>query len=517
MAVRVGGMIPGGALPGDRLASPHSGPPRHPRHRVLTNKVSALLFPRGRRRKPLLVRPAALAIVVLVASMVPHPVRWTAEALAGGGLEGWIRVSDFVSTLTGALIVHEGNGPLLYDQASQRAAQERVLAPYFTLNDDGLLPFNHLPSEAVLVAPLMDLPYALSFALWTVLALLAMGLSVWLLQRARPLPTPALWAMILAVAAFHPLHRALWLGQNSPLVLLGMCGAYAYLERGRHGRAGVWLALAALKPQILPVVVLLLILQRRWRALVTFATVLAGASVAVMPLVGVGWPFEYARLLLQVSGWDNARITPAIMPNWRGFAINLFGGSAPALVAPVFVGLSALSIGLVVWAWWRVRDRRAQTTPSSQAAERRDLLWSLAGIVAVLDATHLNPHDLTLLLFPAWLVAAHVLSGRWERATSRLWLWLLWTIFALAPLTLIPRVGVIAVPLLLAVAIGLLVRRIAAPAAAGHDRIVEMDADGSRRPDDLPRLLAASADADVVIGSRNVPGGVWRAGPRCGR
>src|SRR5271170_1511127 len=41
----------------------------------------------------------------------------------------------------------------------------------------------------------------------------------------------------------------------------------------------------------------------------------------------------------------------------------------------------------------------------------------------------------------------------------------------------------------------------------GYDLIVEMDADGSHRPEDLPRLLAAAAGADAVIGSRYVPGG----------
>ena len=41
----------------------------------------------------------------------------------------------------------------------------------------------------------------------------------------------------------------------------------------------------------------------------------------------------------------------------------------------------------------------------------------------------------------------------------------------------------------------------------GYDVIVEMDADGSHRAEDLPRLIAAVRDADLVIGSRWVPGG----------
>ncbi len=41
----------------------------------------------------------------------------------------------------------------------------------------------------------------------------------------------------------------------------------------------------------------------------------------------------------------------------------------------------------------------------------------------------------------------------------------------------------------------------------GYDVIVEMDADGSHQPEQLPSLLDALAGADVVLGSRWVPGG----------
>ncbi|HEY0214877.1 MAG TPA: polyprenol monophosphomannose synthase [Cellulomonas sp.] len=41
----------------------------------------------------------------------------------------------------------------------------------------------------------------------------------------------------------------------------------------------------------------------------------------------------------------------------------------------------------------------------------------------------------------------------------------------------------------------------------GYDAVVEMDADGSHRAEDLPALLARAGDADLVIGSRWVRGG----------
>jgi dolichol-phosphate mannosyltransferase len=46
--------------------------------------------------------------------------------------------------------------------------------------------------------------------------------------------------------------------------------------------------------------------------------------------------------------------------------------------------------------------------------------------------------------------------------------------------------------------------------AAGAERIFEMDCDFSHDPNDVPRLAAAADEADLVLGSRYVPGGGTR-------
>jgi len=48
----------------------------------------------------------------------------------------------------------------------------------------------------------------------------------------------------------------------------------------------------------------------------------------------------------------------------------------------------------------------------------------------------------------------------------------------------------------------------------GYQAFGEMDADGSHAPEQLPHLLAALRDADVVLGSRWVPGGAVVDWPR---
>jgi dolichol-phosphate mannosyltransferase len=48
----------------------------------------------------------------------------------------------------------------------------------------------------------------------------------------------------------------------------------------------------------------------------------------------------------------------------------------------------------------------------------------------------------------------------------------------------------------------------------GYDAVVEMDADGSHAPEQLPLLLDSLVDADVVLGSRYVTGGAVVNWPR---
>jgi dolichol-phosphate mannosyltransferase len=50
--------------------------------------------------------------------------------------------------------------------------------------------------------------------------------------------------------------------------------------------------------------------------------------------------------------------------------------------------------------------------------------------------------------------------------------------------------------------------------AEGYDVLVEMDADGSHQPEELPLLLEALKGADLVLGSRWVAGGTVRNWPK---
>ena len=385
-----------------------------------------------------LARKAAIAISFTLLAL--YAIGWWGAIQSNQGTEQLVRWTDFKSTLTGALVIHDGNGQHLYDLSTQLNAQNRVLAPYIhPIAIDSLLPYNHLPFEALLVAPLVGLPYTLIFGLWTLLMAVAFGLSLRVMYRSLPISGYYLPLFVLAACSYQPVFRSFILGQNSPLVLLGLCSLYAFSRKANDMWAGASLLLVALKPQILPVVLLFLLLRGRWKTLAAFAVMLVVLCVALMPVLGPGWILDYAKLLLGVANWGNAgAIDPAIMHNWRGFATNLFSGWAPSLATPVFALLTLVSVGLLVYTWYRVfrrHDAASGRPVVGDNTESYDLTWALVAVIAALTSLHLNPHDLTLLVFPGWVLGAYAVSGHWDTSLSRFWLWVLWADYTLIPLT----------------------------------------------------------------------------------
>jgi hypothetical protein len=442
--------------------------------RLLAEGRGARSEGRGARDRGRWTLVGKVAVALTVGLVVSYLLMWAGTVQQFGGPEGYVRRTDFVSTLTGGLIIRDGNGPLLYDLEAQRAAQNRVLAPYSQLDPGKVLPYNHVPFEAMLVSLLVDLPYPLVFALWTLAAGLAIGLALGIMDGALPVTRSTGWVISLAACSYLPLIRSLMLGQNSPLVLMGLCATYVAIRWEQPGWAGASLLLVALKPQVLPIVLLLLILQRQWKPILVFAILMAALSLLAAPVLGLEWPLQYAKLLLGVAGWsDPDAINPAIMHNWRGFSTNLFDGWLPSIVSPLYILLSLASVGLVVWAWLRSRHA-PESEPMQPQKPATDLIWALAGITAVLISPHLNPHDLTLLIFPAWIIGSYASSGAWSGSTSRMWFFILWAGYAVGPLILVnPQSAVLPGVFLMAVASVLLAWQISHQGAYTATRLAQ--------------------------------------------
>src|SRR5688572_9147258 len=81
-----------------------------------------------------------LGIVLPISLVVVYVISWALSVRSFGSWEHTVRRSDFMPTLTGAMVIRQGNAPQLYDLSTQTAAQQEVLSPYFTT--DSILPYN---------------------------------------------------------------------------------------------------------------------------------------------------------------------------------------------------------------------------------------------------------------------------------------------------------------------------------------------------------------------------------------
>ena len=363
---------------------------------------------------------------------------WVGGMSLMGGPEVHVRLNtDFLHMLTGALIVQDGDGADLYDLDTQRAAQNRVLAPFGQLGPDRLLPYNHPPLEALILLPLMNLPYSIAYALWCVAAVVATLLALRLILTEFSVQRSTALIFVAMTLSYHPFHRTLWLGQNSLFVLAALTSTYVFLRRSNDYIAGIFLLpIALMKPQVLPAILLLLVVQWRWRALASFSLGSIGFTIAVMPFLGLQWPLSYLRLLALVATWQqNNIIDPTTMHNWRGFITNSIGVFFPEGIGLLASALSVVTFGVLLFAWWRVRDLPHKTNMQYQPLRKNDFLWGLGCVTAVITSIHLLTHDLSLLLLAAWIVGGYLAAGALSKRATATWVTLVSGNYVLALLT----------------------------------------------------------------------------------
>jgi hypothetical protein len=314
---------------------------------------------------------------------------------------------DFTIFYTAGKVVNQGRGRQLYDLETQLAWQ-RSFAPEVKHRENAL-PFNHPPFEALLFAPLASLPYVTAYLVWAVFNLTLIG-GFWTLLRRR-LPglhnlSPGL--PLLAMFAFFPVIVALLQGQDSILLLFLYGLAFSALATGRAFVAGVCLALALFKFQlVLPFVVVLLV-RRQWKAVAGFtftAFVLLLVSAAVVGWNGV---MAYPGFLLRINRSPaQAGIDARDMPNLRG----LVAGSLHLAGVPAMLLIIALSITIValVVRWWGV-----------EPGQKFELGFSLCLAVTTMVSYHLFLHDLSVLMLPILLLAELLLAGEIVQPARRI-------------------------------------------------------------------------------------------------
>lgn len=232
---------------------------------------------------------------------------WVIIAMASVGLWLFLRGTwsvDLTALYFAAHFIGQGDPDLVYlPGASIRVVDPPAAWTALAIaegNPDGrLTPYLYPPLWAALLGPVVDRVSAHAFfdAL-NALNIAALAGTIWLSFRLTApdrigFGTWAALSVVLGMATGSGFF-GLWLGQPQIIVSFVTLLAFVLLAGGRDLGAGAMLALAAamkLSPVLLVVV---FVMERRWRALATFAVM--GALLGAASILMAGWPMHAAFL-----------------------------------------------------------------------------------------------------------------------------------------------------------------------------------------------------------------------------
>jgi len=319
---------------------------------------------------------------------------WLLSAVLGPGkldLAGTPIGTDYLQFYAAGTTVRIGESAHLYDIPYQVKLEQEIIGPGLTSYHAFITP----PFLAWLFVPFSMLDYTTSLALWSLVGLLLLWLSLVLLKVSIP-SRAFVWSL-----TFFPVFAAISFGQNALLTLFIFAAACRLWRDGRVFLAGVVLSLALYKPQLIVGVAFLWLLDfpTSWRALLGLAlggTVLVAVSFGLTPEAGIAY-LEFARTTLpDLANWQDFPIWH--LHTFRGFW-RLLLPWWPCLGDVLTIVLS----GGAVWGFVRFARRfRAQKT----------LLFAAGVVLSLCLTPHAMIYDWSLLLIPAALLLQEFPSSR---------------------------------------------------------------------------------------------------------
>ena len=274
------------------------------------------------------------------------------------------------------------NRAALYDVDQQRAIQ-KTIDPRM---GESVLAFAYPPTTAFLLAPLGRLSFSTAYLVMVLINLSALLLVLYLLATHLDLnKEQTQWLLLITFCSFG-VQSAILQGQTSLLLVLLVAFFMRSVRRGDQTASALWNAALFLKPQLVPVPLLVLAAQRRRRALGWAILLIAGLAVASVLLVGWDGISEYFRIARRFGGLQSDLGTnPQDMHNLR--ALVHYALPAP-LIIPAWIGAAMLVAGGVLLLNTKVR--------ADEVGAASQWVGNFSAIVLL--SPHLHSHDLALLI-----------------------------------------------------------------------------------------------------------------------
>jgi Glycosyltransferase family 87 len=254
------------------------------------------------------------------------------------------------------------------------------------------LPFFNPPSALLPFSVLGLLPLWLAAGVWLIASGLLAVAAIRLLTPHLALSSEATLLLILGIVASLPLYQTLVHGQMTFALLAGFCLYSVGVLRKDSARDVVaGLLLLALKPVFLPLPLLFLALQRRYRVLLAFAGFEGLLILLAAVLFGPRLPLDYIGMSLKAFGWDEVNgISTYGMFGWTGFWRGVLGPDSHELQMMLTMVSTVATIAAFTWVFRR--------------GDKPHLALAALVPAALLISPHSYSQDLLLLTMPVLLL-----------------------------------------------------------------------------------------------------------------
>src|SRR5579864_2383029 len=201
-------------------------------------------------------------------------VRWEVAALFVIGITFWgdfflhqpdvvhyAYKMDFLGIYVGPRAVAAGLGSSLYELPVQKTISAEAIRPY----ERSVMPYVYPAYVAVVLRPLGSLGFRAAVKVWLFLNLAAVFWSGTRLSRLFASTGLDRVAILAVCLAWTPLQLTLVQGQMGMWATVGFVEGLIALRSGKSWRAGLWLSLGLLKPQLVLFPLLLFVIWRCWQ------------------------------------------------------------------------------------------------------------------------------------------------------------------------------------------------------------------------------------------------------------
>ena len=344
-------------------------------------------------------------------------VAWGISQYIGPGLidaSGTIIGSDFLAFYTAGKFYLNNRVDQLYDFEAIHSFETTITNTpignrniYFFLNPPFTAPFFSLFSHS---------NYLTGLIIWWSLGLFLIFFSISLLRtELKELASYSISRLFLTCFLFFPTMFWFINGQNTSISLFLYTVIYIMLRRNKDFLAGLALGLLLYKPQLGIAIAFVLLIKRRWQALIggfVTACTLIVISFVTMNELAVKSYLKVTSLLPEVFRL-NSSVKILQPPTWGqdsffGFSSLLLDNISKVGADCLYIFLCLLSFAVIVILW--------ENTPWEPKTRTWDMAISSTLAQGLLIAPHLFQHDLMLLLLPFAVVWSHYAGGTNGRA-----------------------------------------------------------------------------------------------------